>query len=339
MESDFNDNGNTKNEVPRSTTLSIELLETFVTLIQHDGDAGQAARALDINQPSMSKRMAHLNQPGEVLKRPWIVREGKTWKLTEEGKRVLPGARDLIERYHTLYGYTLTKPVQHPVVRFACGQSTTSDLVRLALKLFRKSHPDSPIRISTMRGPQPIEGVASGALDLALVSYSEQEVNEIARTELYVEELMRFGYSLVCAKTSPWAKDFKQLPKKKPITLKQVCEFPLLTPEPDSRTRRDFDEALQRYASSSKPELLIQTGGWLTILNYVRDGHGVGLVCNTVFATPGDPKWMLTRPIHPRQMPPIPLNMVARYAPDRPQGIDLTEDGLAWRDMLRKAIE
>ena len=324
--------------LPRPTTLSIELLETFVTLVQHDGDAGQTARALGINQPSMSKRMAHLNQSGEVLKRPWLVREGKTWLLTEEGQRVLPVVRELIERYHTLYGYTRKLETPHPTVRFACGQTTATGLVRRALERFRAKHPEIPIRISTMRGPQRIEGVASGALDLALVSRSAEEINEIARADLYIEELTRVGYSLVCAKDSPWAKAFRKLPKKKPVTLTQACEFPLITPEPDSRTRQVFDEALQRHASSARPELFVQTGGWLTILNYVRDGHGAGLISNTVLKMVSDTKWMQLRTLQPRQMAPVPLNLIARLAPDRPHDLDLTEDGHAWRKCLRANV-
>jgi hypothetical protein len=40
--------------------LSIELLQTFLSLLEHDGDTLAAAKDLEINQPSMSKRLATL---------------------------------------------------------------------------------------------------------------------------------------------------------------------------------------------------------------------------------------------------------------------------------------
>lgn len=324
--------------MPRPTTLSIELLETFVTLIQHDGDAGQAARSLAINQPSMSKRMAHLNQAGAVLKRPWLRRDGKRWLLTEEGLRVLPSVTELIERYNALHGYTHAEAVRSPVMRFACGQTAAMGLVRRALSRFRQAHPDTPVRISTLRGPRRIEGVASGAIDLAIVSRSIDEIREMARGDLHIEELTRVGYSLVCSKSSAWATVFKDLPRDKPITLTQACQFPLVTPEPDSRTREVFDEALQRHAANARPELSVQTGGWLTILDYVRDGHGVGLISDAVLVGLDKTAALDIRSLHPRQIPPAPLHLIARPAANRKDGLDLTEAGRKWMTALRDSV-
>src|SRR5512144_17867 len=88
--------------MPRPASLSPELLQTFVAVVDHDGGAVAAATALGINQPSMSKRLAQLQHAGRVLRRPWVERRGKTWVLTEEGRRVLPSAEDLVHRYDQL---------------------------------------------------------------------------------------------------------------------------------------------------------------------------------------------------------------------------------------------
>ena len=77
--------------MPRPPTLSPELLQTFVTVAETGGDAARAAEVLEINQPSMSKRLARLQHSGRGLKKPWLERVGKTWRLTEEGERVRPG--------------------------------------------------------------------------------------------------------------------------------------------------------------------------------------------------------------------------------------------------------
>ena len=63
--------------MPRPSRLSFELLETFVTVIEEEGDASRAASILDINQPSMSKRLAQLQNAGTSIRSPWLERRGK----------------------------------------------------------------------------------------------------------------------------------------------------------------------------------------------------------------------------------------------------------------------
>ncbi len=48
--------------MPRPSRLSLELLETFVALSEHEGDATHAAEQLGVNQPSVSKRLAAIRR-------------------------------------------------------------------------------------------------------------------------------------------------------------------------------------------------------------------------------------------------------------------------------------
>ena len=40
--------------MPRSVSLSFELLQTFVSLIRHEGEAAVVMRELELNQPTLS---------------------------------------------------------------------------------------------------------------------------------------------------------------------------------------------------------------------------------------------------------------------------------------------
>ena len=71
--------------MPRSSRLSPELLETFITVLEAGGDAALAAEQLNINQPSMSKRLALLQRPGPLVDRPWLVRREKLGCLRRKG--------------------------------------------------------------------------------------------------------------------------------------------------------------------------------------------------------------------------------------------------------------
>src|SRR5689334_19917323 len=127
--------------MPRSLSLSFELLRTFVTVIREDGDAARAMFALGINQPSISKRLAPFQHVGELLDRPWLVRNGKTWRLTEEGRRVWSAVSELVDRYENLQDFLEGGQGSSETVRFACGQQMAAGLVREALRQFRTEHP------------------------------------------------------------------------------------------------------------------------------------------------------------------------------------------------------
>src|SRR5215831_3873086 len=80
-----------ESSMPRPVSLSLDLLRTFLLLNRNDGDAAKTTRELGINQPSMSKRLKYLQHSDpRVLQRPWLYLDGKTWRLTEEGTKVLP---------------------------------------------------------------------------------------------------------------------------------------------------------------------------------------------------------------------------------------------------------
>src|SRR5204862_6034781 len=126
--------------VPRRVSLSLDLLHTFLSLLRHEGDAADTARELGINQPSMSKRLSFLQHAGRVLKKPWLQRAGKRWRLTEEGQRVLPAVEDIVQRYEQLQEF-----VEQPAgaqVSFACGQQAAGAFVQRAVTRFAAAHPE-----------------------------------------------------------------------------------------------------------------------------------------------------------------------------------------------------
>src|SRR5262249_27848094 len=127
--------------MPRTSQLSIELLQTFLCLLDHDGDASATAAELGINQPSPSKRLALLPQPGRGVVRPWLRREGRTWGATAEGQRVLPAVRDIVQRYERLTAFAEDAGAGLPLFTFACGQQAATSFVLRAARRFHREQP------------------------------------------------------------------------------------------------------------------------------------------------------------------------------------------------------
>src|SRR5262245_8676204 len=197
--------------MPRPVSLSPELLQTFVAVVGHDGDAVAAADELGINQPSMSKRLAQLQHAGRVLRRPWVERRGKTWVLTDEGRRVLPSVEELVHRYDQLRRFADSAVA--PGLSVACGQEAAGGVGLAAVRRVRASHPDYPVRVSSPRGQARVEGVAGGLFELALVTHSANQIREIARRDLHVEDLYTDPLVLVAAPSAPFAEAFGKLPE------------------------------------------------------------------------------------------------------------------------------
>ena len=322
--------------MPRLASLSFDLLETFVKLVENDGDALATSRELQINQPSMSKRLRYLQLSSPVLKRPWLVREGKRWKLTEEGAKALPAVRELMDRYEKL---TEFNEPRGPDLRLGCGREAVVGFVREAVREFtaemKRNRKEIRLHISTMRGAARIEGVANGALDMALVTHDEASIHSLARRTLHVDSIARHRLALVAHVRSPWARALKRLPERKtpPAAL---TRFPLILPEPDAGIRKDLDETLRRQGLLGQLQIRLEVGGWAAILAYVADRQGVGIVSE---AAVRDPKSLIVRHLDPEHFPPTELRLICRPGFSPHQDKALSADGLQLYEALRRAAK
>jgi DNA-binding transcriptional LysR family regulator len=273
--------------MPRPSQLSFDLLETFLRVVEADGDAAAAARLLDINQPSMSKRLAVLQRPGPLLPRPWLVRRGKTWRLTAEGERVLEAVREMVRRREQLHDFLHARADDLPDVSVACGQEAVTDLVLPAVKRFRRRRPHGRVRIATPSGRDRVTGVATGVYDLALITHEpdrrpSDKIEQMARRPLYVESLLEDRPVLAAARSggdegkAAWRRRFVQLPADEPAPATVLVGLPLILPERGRGRREQFD-LWAKVADVGPLDVVVEVGGWAAILAYAAAGLGVGL--------------------------------------------------------------
>jgi len=314
--------------MPRPLSLSFDLLRTFQLLVHCEGDAAEAAKDLGINQASMSKRLKNLQHAGALLDHPWLERHGKTWRLTDEGHRVLPAVEEILARYDGL-----TRFVGQPFekrIKFACGQQAVQGFVRKAIGRFRERFPTVRLHVATLRGTARIEGVANGMLDLATVTHDEPDIHNIARRKLYVEALVEDQLMLACANGASWAPAVKNLAKTN-VSAEKLVSFPLIVPDPDSGVRHWFDTILREQGVLGRMDIVLEAGGWATILAFVRDGFGVGIVPDTA-AKPA--KGIILRRLDPAIFPPRVTRLICRKVDGAGHKLDLTPEAEAFRESL-----
>ena len=319
--------------MPRPKSLSLELLETFLRLVANEGDAATTARELNINQPSMSKRLRYFQHAGGLIEHPWLDRVGKTWQLTEEGGRVRAAVEEMVRLAGNLKSFANPERGR-PELRFACGHTEVNTFVRQAVRRFREKHPGVHLRISTLRGVARIDGVANGLLDLAIVNHSKDAIAARARRKLYIEPIdagPSEGLALVCAKETPWTRELEKLPRDH-LPLDVLTRFPLVMPEPDAGVRQTLDAVLREKGLLRDLEIVVEIGGWSAILAYVRDGLGVALVSGAALV---DSKDLVVRYLNPRLLR-LPKNkMICRSIDGQGKRPDLSPSAAAFLDAVR----
>jgi DNA-binding transcriptional LysR family regulator len=322
--------------VPRSGWLSFELLETFVRVIDNDGRASVTARQLGINQASMSKRLAQLHNVGPLIRRPWLARVGKRWQLTDEGRKLLPAAQDLVRRYDRLRDALEDATPGPPPVTFACGQQTVTGFVCDAVAQMQRRHPEVRLRIATLRGRARVEGVVNGALDLAVVGHRPEAIEQVAGRPLYVEPLFKDPLVLVAGRglKAVWARRFAELPEDG-VRAEQAAGFPLILPEPDADARRQLERTFRAAGVRDQLEVVLEIGGWPAVLAYARRGIGAGIVPRSALAQARERFWQ--RPLDARQFPPLVTHLICRRQPGSPPQPDLTPQAALFAGLLREA--
>ena len=310
--------------MPRAEHIPLELLQTFACIADLDGDATSAAHTLQVSQPTISKRLSALRRlTASPDRQPWLLLKGKRWKVTVEGQRVRGVVTDLVGRYEQMQQFVAGQQLAKSIVSIACGQQAATGFVKTAIERFLKEHPECRLRLSTPRGKARIEGVAGGQFDLAIVTDSPATIHRIARMELYIETLFEDVFVLVAnpPARSPWGRQWHGLPSDRPVTADELLGLPFILPEPDASRRQQFEEWIHQ-ATGQLPNVILETGGWQTILDFVASGVGVGIVPKSsieVAETPAKRRFAC-KSLDTTVFPAEPVRLISRrlYATDAP---------------------
>ncbi|WP_106477211.1 LysR family transcriptional regulator [Phytohalomonas tamaricis] len=177
--------------------MDTQSLRAFLAVVD-SGSFSQAAEALFLTQPAVSKRIAVLeNQIGSRL----FDRIGRGIGLTEAGRMLLPRARQILVMFDdtqralaNLNGKisgSLTLATSHHI-----------GLHRLppVLKTFTQQHPDVRMDIRFLDSEQAYAGVLDGSLELAVVTLAPSPDPNLVVVPVWTDQL-RF----VCGRDHPLA--------------------------------------------------------------------------------------------------------------------------------------
>ena len=174
--------------------------------------------------------------------------------------------------------------------------------------------------------------MSNGSIDLAVVSHDAADILEIARRSLHVESLATHRLALVCGSGTKWDSKVRSLPRAGALP-EALCSFPLILPEPESAIRKSLDQVMRSRGLLEKLDIALEIGGWGTILEYVRDGFGVGVASDVALA---ETESLTIRNLDSTAFSPVEYKLICRKLAGRADELDLSEQAMAWRKTLEQ---
>ncbi|PPG06625.1 MULTISPECIES: LysR family transcriptional regulator [unclassified Rathayibacter] len=243
--------------------VDLEQLTGFVE-VAHLGSFTRAAEELHLAQPSLSRRIAALEQDlgSELFHR---ARSGST--LTPAGELLLPLARRMLADAGSVRRELAELAgLERGRVRFGATPTLCISLVAEVLHAFHSAHPAVELHLAEDGSRSLFDRLARGELDLALVTTSTAAApGAFTVTPLLVEELV-----VVSSAAEP------PLAATGALDLAAVARLPQIVFNSSYDLRRTTDAAFA--AAGLEPDVVLEGAEMDAVLRFAERGLGVAVV-------------------------------------------------------------
>jgi DNA-binding transcriptional LysR family regulator len=234
--------------------------------IADTGSFSAAAAAIGTVQSNVSAHVARLERELDVL-----LVDRSSGRLTEEGEVVIERARRVMNELEAMVAdVTALREEVVGTVRLGMIGTTGRWLVPQLFDLLRVRHPHVHLNVAEGSSVQLEQQLASGQLDLAVVTYPLSG-DEVMAARLFDEDLMA-----VLPSGHP-------LSHETSIPLERLSELELLLPAPGTALRAEIDSATVPARVELRPAM--ELDGVRLIASLAFDGYGPAILPAT--AVPG----------------------------------------------------
>jgi len=226
----------------------------------------KAAQVLYMSQPAISK---HIKQLETYYKTPLFERRGSTIRLTEVGNILFHHLKKAKHVQKELeYEISTIRDQSEARGTLNLGSSTIVTLYMLPeiLSGFRQQYPDIAVQVVNRNSENVFRALEDGQIDLGIVEV-EKKLTSVAYQHFTSDEVIA-----VCSSKSPWA-------KKKKLSLKELCQVPMVLRERGSGTlsalTRELNNAGIRISDLNAK---VRLGGTEALKNYLLVDASVGFL-------------------------------------------------------------
>ncbi len=247
--------------------LDIYELKIFLAAAETE-NFSEAARQLNLTQPAVSMQMRGLEKK---LRVPLFHRAGRSLALTEQGKSLMPLARDMVNRaiqieeeIESLKG----EVVGH--LKIGCSTTTGKYLLPRLVARFRRCHPRVQMSIYNHSRDMVIDELCEGIVQLAVLS-SEPPCKDAEYRHFFTDHVV-----LIIPANHLWA-------QRDVITLEELVEADFILRDSQSGTRLEVEAALRGAGLNiSGLKVVMEIGNSEAIGMAVEEGIGAAFVSRIV---------------------------------------------------------
>ncbi|MDH5784518.1 MAG: LysR family transcriptional regulator [Chromatiales bacterium] len=230
-------------------------------LVVELGGVEEAAHALHIGQPAVTKRLRALDA---CYNTTLMQREGRRLELTPAGQQVYAYAQLVLDHQNLLTDKLASMLSGQKNLRLEVTFAIGEHLLPQLLLDFSDNHPDYRIE-SRMRYSRRIQtNLATGLADLALMELAPDH------PDILVQKWLDDELVLVCGPSHPlWGSDL--------IPVEQLPQLKYVLREPQSSMRLTLDAALRKIAVPEIP-VAMEVGSTDTIIEMLGRGKHVSFL-------------------------------------------------------------
>jgi DNA-binding transcriptional LysR family regulator len=236
--------------------MDIQSIQAFLA-VSESGSFSRAADALFLTQPAVSKRIQVMEQ---ALDTQLFDRVGKSVRLTEAGRALLPSCKRIIEEIEEsrriISNLRLTTS---GVLRLATSHHVGLHRLPPVLRDYTGSYPEVELKLAFMESEQAFQQIINGDIELAIVTLPNEKDERL--------EMIPIWHDALC----PVVSRRHKLASADRVTVKSLLQQPAILPSPGTYTRHLIDKALG--IDESVP-ILLETHYLETIKAMVQAGLG-----------------------------------------------------------------
>jgi DNA-binding transcriptional LysR family regulator len=266
-------------------SVTLRQLQFFVAVVDARLNITLAAERVHATQPGISKQLKQLEGAfGFEL----FIRRGKSLEaLTEQGKQLLPRARQVVDGAQALRSQARTLAGETgKQLRVGASPSAARHLLPEPLAEVERRVRDLEIALLVLDTSEAVEALRRGALDLAVGSTT---VDHPPQTRAL--PLSRWRRVALLPRSHPLNTDDRS---GQPLSLADLARFPLVTYSSAQQPTSSFQQTFSQRGL--QPRIALAAADAELIKTYVKGGLGIGILAPVAVDGPIDPD-LLVRPI------------------------------------------
>jgi DNA-binding transcriptional LysR family regulator len=237
---------------------SLRQLEIFVAVSKTE-IVSRAAEALSLSQSATSTALSELERQFDLQ---LFDRVGKSLRINETGRQLLPRAVELLDRAHEIEAL-LQGHAGFGYMKIGATLTVGNYLATLLVARFLQEHSESRIQLQVHNTSTIVQQIVNHELDLGLIE-GDTHHPDIEVQPWIADELVVFS-----APGHPLA-------KARNVTIEQLLQEPWILREKGSGTRDTFDRALSN--NHSKLNIRLELEHTEAIKRAVESGLGIGCI-------------------------------------------------------------